>query len=93
MRCLERREKILNCHALAIAGIGAFASCQWLAHQITEAFPWDTAATFLIRDNDCAYGEVFARRVRSMGHSRPPHHASIVMAERTCRAHNRLDPT
>jgi len=38
-----------------------------VAHQITEAFPWDTAPTFLIRDNDCAYGEVFTRRVRSMG--------------------------
>jgi hypothetical protein len=34
---------------------------------ITEAFPWDTAPTFLIRDNDCAYGEVFTRRARSMG--------------------------
>ena len=48
-------------------GVTANPTAQWLAHQITEAFPWDTAPTFLIRDNDCAYGEVFARRVRSMG--------------------------
>jgi transposase InsO family protein len=39
MRCLERREKILNCHALAIAGIGAFASCQWLAHRSPKPSP------------------------------------------------------
>jgi hypothetical protein len=38
-----------------------------LANQITEAFPWNPAPTFLIRDNDRAYREVFARRVRSMG--------------------------
>ncbi len=48
-------------------GVTTNPTAQWLAHQITEAFPWDTAPTFLIRDNDCAYGEVFTRRVRSMG--------------------------
>jgi transposase InsO family protein len=48
-------------------GVTTNPTAQWLAHQITEAFPWDTAPTFLIRDNDCAYGEVFAQRVRSMG--------------------------
>jgi transposase InsO family protein len=48
-------------------GVTTNPTAQWLAHQITEAFPWDTAPTFLIRDNDCAYGEAFTRRVRSMG--------------------------
>lgn len=47
-------------------GVTTNPTAQWLAHQITEAFPWDTAPTFLIRDNDCAYGEAFTRRVRSM---------------------------
>ena len=32
-----------------------------------EAFPWDTAPTYLVRDNDGAYGQVFTRRVRAMG--------------------------
>ena len=31
----------------------------WLAQQIVEAFPWDTAPTYLVRDNDGAYGQVF----------------------------------
>ena len=39
----------------------------WLANQITQAFPWDTAPAFLIRDNDGAYGEIFRRRLLAMG--------------------------
>jgi transposase InsO family protein len=40
---------------------------QKLAQQIVEAFPWNTAPTYLVRDNDGAYGQVFTRRVRAMG--------------------------
>jgi transposase InsO family protein len=39
----------------------------WLARQITEAFPWASAPTYLVRDNDRAYGQIFQRRVRAMG--------------------------
>jgi transposase InsO family protein len=39
----------------------------WLARQITEAFPWVSAPTYLVRDNDCAYGHVFKNRLRAMG--------------------------
>ncbi len=39
----------------------------WLAQQITEAFPWDSAPTYLLRDNDGAYGLVLRRRIRAMG--------------------------
>ena len=42
-------------------------TADWLAQQITEAFPWDTAPTYLVRHNDGAYGAVFMRRVRTMG--------------------------
>src|SRR6478672_9230496 len=34
--------------------------------RLPEAFPWDAVPGFLIRDNDGAYGEVFARRLRAM---------------------------
>ena len=40
---------------------------EWLARQITEAFPWNSAPACLVRDNDRAYGYVFASRVRAMG--------------------------
>lgn len=39
----------------------------WLAQQITEAFPWVSAPQYLVRDNDRAYGHVFRRRLQSMG--------------------------
>jgi hypothetical protein len=27
-------------------------TAEWLAQQIVEAFPWETAPTYLVRDND-----------------------------------------
>ena len=42
-------------------------TAEWLAQQIREALPWDTAPKFLVRDNDGAYGIVFRRRVFAMG--------------------------
>jgi hypothetical protein len=29
-------------------------TAEWLARQITEAFPWDSAPKYLIRDNERA---------------------------------------
>ncbi len=34
---------------------------------MVEAFPWDTAPKYLLRDRDGKYGEVFIRRVESLG--------------------------
>jgi transposase InsO family protein len=42
-------------------------TAEWLARQITEAFPWALVPTYLVRDNDRAYGHVFTSRVRAMG--------------------------
>jgi transposase InsO family protein len=42
-------------------------TAEWLAQQIVEAFPWGTAPTYLVRDNDRAYGQAFTNRVRAMG--------------------------
>jgi transposase InsO family protein len=42
-------------------------TAEWLARQITEAFPWDRAPKYLIRDNDRAFGAAFKARVRAMG--------------------------
>jgi len=40
---------------------------EWTAQQIIEAFPWDEAPRYLLRDRDGVYGQAFRRRVRSMG--------------------------
>src|SRR6267378_2334701 len=39
----------------------------WLAGQVTEAFPWDAAPRYLLRDRDKSYGPAFRHRVRAMG--------------------------
>ncbi len=44
-----------------------YPTAEWLARQITEAFPWASAPTCLVRDNDRAYGHVFTSRLRAMG--------------------------
>jgi transposase InsO family protein len=44
-----------------------YPTAEWLARQITEAFPWTSAPAYLVRDNDRAYGDVFKSRVRAMG--------------------------
>ncbi len=68
----------LDClYAFVVLGLGRRAilhvevtdhpTAQWLAHQITEAFPWDEAPRFIVRDNDGAYGQTFRRRLKAMG--------------------------
>jgi transposase InsO family protein len=44
-----------------------YPTAEWLAQQITEAFPWTSAPAYLVRDNDRAYGHAFTSRVRAMG--------------------------
>jgi hypothetical protein len=63
-------------------------TAEWLARQITEAFPWDSAPKYLIRDNDRAFGVAFKARVRAMG----IRDRTLALAERICRALNRVDP-
>jgi transposase InsO family protein len=42
-------------------------TAEWIANQITEACGWEQAPCYLIRNRDGAYGEIFVRRVRSIG--------------------------
>jgi len=42
-------------------------TAEWVARQMTEAFPWDDAPKYLIRDRDRIYGAVVTRRLRAMG--------------------------
>jgi hypothetical protein len=42
-------------------------TAKWIARQITEAFPWDEAPRYLIRDRDKIYGAAVTRRMRAMG--------------------------
>src|SRR5438045_1777095 len=42
-------------------------TAEWIARQITEAFPWDEAPRYLIRGRDQVYGAAATRRLRTMG--------------------------
>ena len=50
-------------------------SCPLIASELLDrsettrraAFPWGTAPTYLVRDNDRAYGQAFTNRVRTLG--------------------------
>jgi hypothetical protein len=49
----------LGMRAILHIEVTARPTAEWLARQMTEAFPWDTAPRFLVRDNDGAYGVLF----------------------------------
>ena len=59
-------------------------TAEWLARQITEAFPWASAPAYLVRDNDRAYGHVLTSRVRADGYPRSTDFSSIAMAKWYC---------
>jgi putative transposase len=40
---------------------------EWTAQQIINAFPWDKAPRYRLRDRDCVYGASFRQQVRHMG--------------------------
>ena len=41
-------------------------TAEWIAGQVTDAFPWDEAPRHLIRDRDGAFGRAYTRRIRAM---------------------------
>jgi transposase InsO family protein len=47
--------------------VTAHPTAEWIARQVTEAFPWDEAPDYLIRDRDASYGQVVAKRLAAMG--------------------------
>ena len=48
-------------------GVTAHPTAEWVARQIVEAFPWDTAPAYLLRDRDTIYGAVVRQRLKAMG--------------------------
>src|SRR5262249_36126360 len=57
---LERRR-------LVWTNVTANQTAAWIAQQISEAFPWDEAPRYLVRDRDTSYGAAVTRRLRAMG--------------------------
>jgi transposase InsO family protein len=47
--------------------VTANPTAEWIAHQITDAFPWNEAPDYLIRDRDASYGHAVTKRLAAMG--------------------------
>jgi transposase InsO family protein len=57
----------LDRRGLVWINVTAHPTAEWVAHQIAEAFPWNEAPRYMIRDRDIIYGAVGTRRLRAMG--------------------------
>ena len=57
----------LDRRGLVWINVTANPTAEWITRQITEAFPWDDAPQYLIRDRDRIYGAIVTRRLRAMG--------------------------
>jgi transposase InsO family protein len=57
---LDRRE-------LVWINVASNPTAEWVARQITKAFPWEEAPGYMIRDRDRIYGRIVTRRLRAMG--------------------------
>jgi transposase InsO family protein len=57
----------LNRRRLVWINVTSNPTADWIARQITEAFPWDQAPRYLIRDRDASYGYLVTRRLAAMG--------------------------
>jgi transposase InsO family protein len=47
--------------------VTAHPTMEWTARQLVEAFPWDSAPAYLLRDNDAIYGQVFRKQLEALG--------------------------
>jgi len=66
-------------------------TAEWIARQITEAFPWSEAPRYLTRSRSHLWHHRYTPIARH-GHSRQTHRASVALAERFCRTADRVDP-
>jgi transposase InsO family protein len=48
-------------------GVTAHPTAEWTAQQLREAFPWDSAPRYLLRDRDRIFGQDFREQVKAMG--------------------------
>jgi transposase InsO family protein len=60
-RVAHDRRRILHC------AVTAHPTAEWTAQQLREAFPWDSAPCFLLRDRDRIFGSGFTEQVKEFG--------------------------
>ena len=61
---------VILCHdrrRLVHFAVPSHPTAEWTAQQLLQAFPWDTAARYLLRDRDGNYGKVFRETAAGLG--------------------------
>jgi hypothetical protein len=75
--------------------VTANPTAEWVARQITEAFPWDEAPHYLIRAHPRSRPDLWQRRdapIARHGHPGQAYRTSLALAEWLCRTADRIDP-
>jgi len=72
--------------------VTANPTAEWIVRQLTEAFPWDEAPRYLIRDRGSGLRHRRRAAVTSRRHSGQAYGTGLTLAERLCRTADRLDP-
>src|SRR5947209_403214 len=83
---LARRE-------LVWINVTAHPTAEWITQQITEAFPWNEAPRYLIRDRDADLRCSRHTPITCHGHPRQAYCARLAVAERLCREADRINPS
>jgi hypothetical protein len=83
----HQRRRILH------IGVTANPTSQWTSQQIREAFPWDSAPRYLIRDRDASYGCRVPVTAECDRYHRGIERSALTLAECPCRTTHRLNPT
>jgi len=66
---------------------------EWTMQQMREAFPWDQAPRFVLRDRDAIYGRDFAAMTRHMGREEVLTAPQSPLAKPLCGTASGLHPT
>jgi hypothetical protein len=66
-------------------------TAEWIAGQVTEAFPWSEAPKYLIRDRDGAFGPAYPRAHSCDRHPRSSDCCALAVAEWLRRTPHRID--
>jgi len=80
----------LDRRGLVWINVTAHPTAEWVARQITEAFPWNEAPRYMIRDRDCIYGRHTPTACH--GHPGQTYCTGLTLAKRICRTVDRIDP-
>ena len=66
-------------------------TAEWIARQVTEAFPWGEAPRHLIRDRDRVYGAAVTKPIMGHGNPRQADCPRLALAKRLRRKTDRID--